>query len=117
MQSNRVPPEDPSRKRQEIVSQRIPFEIGQYNSPPRDSSKVPQQLNNMVVGKMVQEQRAVDKIEAAFPERHAKSIAAHARTARTSHVAEVVIEGRQSGIGIFSLDTSPHVSGRGAYIE
>ena len=79
MDRDRVPLKQPFCRRQKIVCQRMAFQIVYNYCDARDLPKPGEEMLYLIIREVVQEQRAMDNIEALTPKRKTESVSDHFR--------------------------------------
>lgn len=65
VQRNRIPPEQPSRRGQELTRQHVPLQVDGDDGHPRRAREIGERLDDLLIFEMVQEQSADDDVDAA----------------------------------------------------
>ncbi len=112
-----VPAEEPAGGGQEVVGEGMALEVLNDDGPTSAKGHVPEQVDNLGVGEVVQEERAVNDVEAGGAEGQGKGIGLDAGRRGVAEVAGLPVEAGDAGVGIGLANGAGLVAGGGADIE
>lgn len=112
-----VPTKNPASGGHEVVCDGSTFEIDGEDGPAGESAKASQQLKNLVVRKVMQEQRTEDEVKTPQGEGEPKCIPNHLGIRREGKMQLPVVKGCDCGAWIASPHSHPHVARGGSDVQ